>query len=351
MRLLITGATGFIGSRTALQAKALGHEVRASGMRNTPAEAANHERLWSAGIEVMPGSIDELAAADGVFGGVDAVIHLAAAQHEMNVPDAYFVAVNVGGTARLLEASLKAGVGRFVHGSTIGVYGRRQGRLDEATPPAPDNIYGRTKLEAEQLVLSRKDELPVVAVRISETYGPGDQRLLKLFRGIAKGTFLTVGSGRNLHHPIFIDDLVRGLLLATEHPSAPGEVLVLPGRDVVTTDEMVAAVAAAVGRQPPSLRLPAWPFTVAALMLESTLRPLGIQPPLHRRRMDFFLKSFSFDGDKAKQLVGFESEVGFREGAARTARWYEEVGALRTRADPAVPTTKRSTAGIPPRGC
>ncbi|MEK0085041.1 NAD-dependent epimerase/dehydratase family protein [Benzoatithermus flavus] len=328
MRLLITGGTGFIGSRTALWAKALGHEVRVTGMRNTPAETANHDELRSAGIEVLLTGLEALAEPDGPLRGVDAVIHLAAAQHEMNVPDDYFFSVNVDGTAALLEASRQAGVGRFVYGSTIGVYGRRQGRLDETTPPAPDNIYGRTKLKAEELVLSRKGELPVVAVRISETYGPGDRRLLKLFRAIRKGTFLNVGDGRNLHHPIFVDDLAQGLLLAAEHPRAPGEVFVLPGRDIVTTDEMVAAIAAAVGRAMPKVRLPAWPFMVAALVLETSLRPLGIQPPLHRRRMDFFLKSFNFDGSKAQRVLGFEPRVGFREGAARTARWYEAIGEL-----------------------
>lgn len=328
MRLLITGGTGFIGSRTALMAQALGHEARVVGLRNTPAEAANHDELRAAGIEVLLAGLDALAADRGALEGIDAVIHLAAAQHEMNVPDAHFLAVNVAGTTALLDACRAAGVGRFVYGSTIGVYGRRQGRLDEATPAAPDNIYGRSKLKAEEAVLARKSELPVVAVRISETYGPGDRRLLKLFRAIRKGRFLNVGDGRNLHHPIYIDDLARGLLLAATHPSASGEVFVLPGRDVVTTDEMVAAIAAAVGRETPRLRLPAWPFTVAAMALEGTLRPLGIQPPLHRRRMDFFLKSFHFDGSKARRVLGFEPAVGFREGAARTARWYEAIGAL-----------------------
>jgi nucleoside-diphosphate-sugar epimerase len=328
MRLLITGGTGFIGSRTALRAHGLGHAVRVFGMRNTLAEAANHELLQEAGIEVRLGGIEELASAEGALDGVDAVIHLAAAQHEMNVPDAHFHAVNVRGTELLLDASRRAGVGRFVYGSTIGVYGNREGRIDETTPVAPDNIYGRTKLEAERLVLARKHELPVVAVRISETYGPGDRRLLKLFKAVRKGSFFLVGGGRNLHHPIYIDDLADGLLLAARHPAAPGEVFLMPGREAVTTDEMVAGVAFAVGRRPPRLRLPLWPFMAAAVVLETGLRPLGIQPPLHRRRMDFFLKSFCLDGGKAERVLDFAPQVGFEEGARLTARWYEATRAL-----------------------
>ncbi|MFL5332454.1 MAG: NAD-dependent epimerase/dehydratase family protein, partial [Geminicoccaceae bacterium] len=192
---------------------------------------------------------------------------------------------------------------------------------------APGNIYGITKLEAESAVLAAQG-LPVVVVRISEVYGPGDRRLLKLFQAIKRGRFFHIGPGTNLHHPIYVEDLARGLLLAAERPAAAGEVLVLPGRQPVTTDEMVAAVAAAVGKPSPRLRLPLWPFSAAAVVLETSLRPLGIQPPLHQRRMDFFRKSFTFAGAKAERVLGFTPEIDFRQGALLTARWYQEIGEL-----------------------
>ena len=91
---------------------------------------------------------------------------------------------------------------------------------------------------------------------------------------------------------------------------------------------MVEAVAAAVGKPMPKLRAPLWPFMTAATLMETTLRPMGIQPPLHRRRMDFFRKTFQLDGGKAKRVLGFEPKVSFREGAAQTARWYESAGEL-----------------------
>jgi nucleoside-diphosphate-sugar epimerase len=236
--------------------------------------------------------------------------------------------VNVEGTRALLDAAKAAGVARFVYGSTIGVYGDRQGLISEATPPQPDNIYGTTKLEAERLVLGRADGQPVTAIRISETYGPGDRRLLKLFKAIKKGRFFSIGDGRNLHHPVYIDDLADGILAAARHDAARGEVFVLPGKEAVSTDAMVAAVAAAVGKPMPKLRVPLAPLMAAAAVLEGTLRPLGIQPPLHRRRMDFFKKSFEFDPTKARQRLGWAPSVGFAEGAERTARWYESIGEL-----------------------
>ena len=99
MRLLVTGGTGFIGSRLALAAADAGHGIVAAGMVNSPATAANCEQLRRAGVEVHVATIDELVEMPGVLEGVDAIIHLAAAQHEMNVPDAHFHRVNVAGTA------------------------------------------------------------------------------------------------------------------------------------------------------------------------------------------------------------------------------------------------------------
>src|SRR4051794_10585072 len=116
MRLLITGGTGFIGSRLATRARELGHETRVTGMANKPGEGANNERLGQAGIDVLLASLKEVAASPAeALAGVDVVIHLAAAQHEMNVPDEHFREVNVRGTEALLEAARQAGVRRFVH--------------------------------------------------------------------------------------------------------------------------------------------------------------------------------------------------------------------------------------------
>ena len=314
MRILITGGTGFIGSRLAMRAHRLGHEVIAAGLVRSPQEAAQRQELGTLGVEVLVAELQSLAGMPAAWAGVEAVIHLAAAQHEMNVPDAHFHAVNVHGTRQMLDAAKGVGA-TFVHGSTIGVYGSHDGLIDEQTPPAPDNIYGRTKLEAEQMALGRAKDQKVAIIRITETYGPGDRRLLKLFKSIKAGQFFVVGNGRNLHQPIYVDDLVDLLLLAVSHEAARGEVLLSAGKEAVTTDQMVGAIAAAVGKATPRLRVPLAPVATAAFLLETMLRPLGIQPPLHRRRIDFFRKSFRLDGSKAQRLLGFEPKTGFSEGA------------------------------------
>lgn len=327
-RVLITGGTGFIGSRLALRCREEGHAVRVLAQENTEAESANRKRLEDHGVEVVLGSITDPKATGRAVEGMDTVFHLAATQHEMDVPDQKFRDVNVGGTRNVLDASVEGGITAFVHGSTIGVYGDPSGVLDESSPTEPDNIYGETKLAGEKLALSYADRLPVSAIRISEVYGPGDRRLLKLFRAVDSGVFFLIGRGENLHHPIFVEDLVDGLLGAAGNPNAAGEVLLLAGKEAVSTREMAETIARVLDASPPRFRLPLTPFTVLATLMELTLRPLGIQPPLHRRRLDFFRKSFTLSGDKAQRTIGFEPTVGFEEGARRTASWYREQGLL-----------------------
>ncbi len=328
-RLVITGGSGFIGSRLAQLATQLGYGVTVTTAINNAAERARCEQLARAGIGVAEATLEDSAALMRALGGQDVVIHLAAAQHEAQQPESHFQRVNVDGTRRLLELASQAGIRRFVHGSTIGVYGSAaNGTLDESSPLAPDNPYGRTKAAAEPLVRNFAGSMEVCIIRISETYGPGDMRLLKLFRGIKTGRYLTVGNGRNLHQLIYVDDLSRGLLAACTASAANRETIVLAGAHPITTNDMVAAIRAAVGSKRRVPHAPLWPFVLAAHSFEATFSPLGLKPPLHRRRLDFFRKSFRFSTAKAARLLQFHPQVDFAEGARRTAQWYAANGYL-----------------------
>jgi nucleoside-diphosphate-sugar epimerase len=189
VNVLITGGTGFIGSRLGLRCLAGEHPVLILGQENTPAESSNRKLLEEKGARIRLVSVTQKELLPELLEGVDVVYHLAAAQHEVNVPDQRFRDVNVQGTANLLEASVIAGVKRFVHGSTIGVYGPgMEGRIDEKSPLQPDNIYGKTKLEGEYVVLSFKDRLPVVILRIPKRTGRGSE-VAETVQGDPEGRF------------------------------------------------------------------------------------------------------------------------------------------------------------------
>lgn len=340
-RLLVTGASGFIGSRLALHAQRLGMDVLATGRAELDIEHERLDELRAAGVPVETGLLQNVGLVRRLVHDRTIVIHLAAAQHESQMPKSYFHSANVDVVRQLLDECRRAGVHRIVYGSSIGVYGDGADRvLDETSPVQPQNMYTQTKLEAEGLVRACSKEIETAIIRIGETYGPGDLRLLKLFRAVERGQFFMIGRGDNRRQCIHVGDLVRGLLLAAQHPAAVGETFVLAGREAMTTSQMVDHIATALGRKPPRLHVPIWPFLATAAVMETTLRPLRIQPPLHARRLDFFRRSFVFSTARAQSRLGFAPEIDFLSGAADTARWYRARGAL----TPAAPEQVARTA-------
>ena len=331
MKILITGGSGFIGSRLALHARAAGHAVVATGRtQSVPGpEAENIQELAEAGIEIRGIDMTDRAGLAAVAAGCDVVFHLAATQHEMNVPDSVFLGINVGGTRELIDVCIEAGVGRFVYGSTIGVHGEGYaGVIDENTPTNPGNIYDRSKTEAETIAREHADRIDMSIVRIGETYGPADRRLLKLFRGIQRRRFFHLGPSQNLHQPIYIDDLIEGLWMAATREEALGQTMLMAGPQALSTVAMVDAISRAVDVPRLRVRAPLSLFMTAAFCMEKTLRPLGIQPPLHRRRMNFFTLNWEFSMEHPKRLLGYEPKIEFEQGAQKTGDWYRERGLI-----------------------
>ncbi len=326
MRIALTGASGYAGGRVlkALLARE-GTTVRA--LVRTPSAPIPQ----ASGSEVVIGDLRDAEAVARLVEGVDAVLHIAAVYRTAGHPDAYYRDVNVGGTERLLEAASRAGVRRFVHTSTVGVHGDvEKPPADESAPFDPGDIYQQTKAEAERLAsdFGRARGLPVVVVRPGAIYGPGETRLLKLFRAIARGRYAIVGSGRPHYHLVYIDDLVRGFLLALERPEAVGEAFIIAGPRSVSQAELGALIAKATGGRVLPIRIPAEPLQLAGSLCEALFVPLGLEPPLHRRRVDFWTKNRSFSIDKARRLLGYVPEVDVEEGIARTAAAYREAGWL-----------------------
>jgi dihydroflavonol-4-reductase len=322
----LTGASGYTGGRLLQALRDRGDEVavlvRPRSLSSTVASRAT---------EVVEGDLADAAAVDRLVAGRDAVVHVAAVYRTAGHSDDYYREVNVRGTERLLEAAARHGVSRFVHTSTVGVHGHvEQPPADETAPLAPGDIYQQTKAEAEALALGyhRTRGVPVTVVRPGAIYGPGETRLLKLFRAIARGRYAIVGSGRTFYHPVFIDDLVAGFLLALERPEAVGEAFLICGPSYVSQLELAALVAKHTGGRVLPFRIPARPIQWAGDVVEAICVPLGIEPPLHRRRVDFWTKSRAFTIAKARRLLGYEPRTDLDQGIALVAAWYRQAGWL-----------------------
>lgn len=323
MRIALTGATGYTGGHLLRRLLERGDAV--SALARPGREDGALPARWVAG------DLTGRAALARLVEGAEAVVHVAAVYRTAGHPDSYYREVNVEGTRRLLEASAAAGVKRFVHTSTVGVHGHvEHPPADEESPLAPGDVYQQTKAEGEAVARSfhRERGLPVTVLRPGAIYGPRETRLLKLFRAIARGRYAIVGSGRAFYHPVYVDDLVDGYLLALEHPAAAGETFIVAGPRYVSQAELAAVVARATGGRVLPFRIPAAPVQLLGDLVEAVCVPLGLEPPLHRRRVDFWAKSRAFSIEKARRVLGYAPKVDLEEGAARTAASYREAGWL-----------------------
>jgi dihydroflavonol-4-reductase len=326
VRVALTGASGYTGGRLLRVLRARSDDVAALVRARSMTE-----ELRASGARVVDGDLRDEAALARLVEGADAVLHVAAVYRTAGHSDSYYREINVTGTERLLEAAARAGVRRFVHTSTVGVHGHvEQPPADESAPFSPGDIYQATKAEAEILALRfhRERGLPVAVVRPGAIYGPGETRLLKLFRAIARGRYAVVGSGRTFYHPVYIDDLVDGFLLALQRPEAVGEAFLICGPRYVSQDDLAAMIARATGGRVLPFHVPAAPLQWAGDLVEAISVPLGLEPPLHRRRVDFWTKSRAFSIEKARRRLGYAPKVDLEEGIARTAAWYREAGWL-----------------------
>jgi dihydroflavonol-4-reductase len=288
-------------------------------------------QLHADGIELRSGDLADADAVSRAAVGCEVVYHIAATYREAGQADSAYRRVNVEGTRHVLEAARASGTRRVVHCSTGGVHGHVESPpAGEDAPLAPGDVYQRTKLEAEQLAaeFGRRTGLDVVIARPIGIYGPGDLRLLKMFRGIARRRFPLLGSGEVFYHLTYIDDLVRGLQLCGDVRAAAGRTYLLAGPEYTTLNELVALIAKELGTTPPVLRFPVWPVWIAGALCEAVCVPLRIEPPLFRRRVDFYRKSRAFSTARARQELGYNPQIDLETGIRRTAEWYRAQGLL-----------------------
>jgi dihydroflavonol-4-reductase len=331
MKLLVTGGTGFIGSHLAEEGRRRGADVVVLGLTDRPEEQANAELLSRMGAQVLSGSITDADLCRRATRGATHVFHLAVAMREGGKSDEFFEAINLDGTRYLLEAATAERVERFVYCSTIGIYGHRApGITREDSPLAPGNIYERTKVSAERQVREFADKcrLPAVVLRPADVYGPRDQRLLKLFKGVSRGRFPLFGSGNGRRHMVYVDDVVSAFFKAVERNQAVGQGMIVAGPRACTLRELVDEVALATGSKRYGIRLPLAPMLGLAAVVEDVSKVLKVDPPIYRRRMDFFSSDSEFDTTRARELLDWAPRVDLREGVRRTLEDYRKCGLL-----------------------
>lgn len=326
--VLVTGATGFIGSNLTRKLLERGDKVRVL--------ARNPDKLKDVGLEVhetVTGSITDRDAIKKAVEGVDKVYAIAGTFREPNLSDADYREVNVEAVRHIVECAAEAGVKRVVHCSTCGIHGNVPlgSMVNEDDAFKGIGIYEETKAAGDKLAreLGEKLGIEVAVIRPTQVYGPGDTRLLKLFKMADKDKPLIIGSGKGGYHLVYIDDLVQGFLLAGDRPEAAGQAFLVGGGEVPSLNELFAELGKVYGRENQKPRRPpAMPFMVAGILCETICRPLGISPPIYRRRVEFFTNNRSFDIARARAKLGYDPQVTMADGLRRTAEWYKEQGLM-----------------------
>ncbi len=325
-KVLVTGATGFAGSHLAKRLLSEGYEVRT--LVRSSADASYLEDL---GAEIFTGDMLDHESVRRAVSGVDTVYHIAAIFRKAGLPDSMYWAVNYEGTINLMKACLDEGVRRVVHCSTVGVLGHIENPpANEDFPYNPGDIYQRTKCAAEKEILAlHKDHgLPVSIIRPAGIYGPSDTRWLKLFRMVAHRKFAMLGSGNTFIHLVYISDLVDAFILAAQSPNAVGRVYIAAGERYITLNNLVQTIARATSVTVPKVHIPVAPVHFLSGICEDVCKTIHVEPPIFRRRVDFFIKDRAFDITRARTEIGYSPRIDVDEGVSRTVAWYSEQGLL-----------------------
>jgi dihydroflavonol-4-reductase len=280
---------------------------------------------------VFQGDIRDSDSLKGLFKGTDILFHLAAALGGSRINKKEFIAINVQGTENVLKAAADAGVGKVIHFSSAGVLGsvRENHPVDETHTPSPRDVYDQTKLKGERMALSFADKgMNIVVIRPGWVYGPGDHRTFKLIKAVASRKFLLITKGKTCQTPVYIDDLVQGILLCAEK-AGTGEIYHLAGEEALSVKEITHAIAQATNVPFSQFPLPVFALRVAAWKLEKAFSLLGREAPLTRGKLAFFIHPKPLSIQKAKTELGYAPQWDFGMGIVKAVRWYRENGWLK----------------------
>ena len=319
MKTLITGATGFIGTHLVETLIKGGRSVRCLTRK-----VEKKKRLEDIGAEVVLGDLLNKDLVASAVKGINSIYHLAGEVYSRKVTDYY--RYNVTGTLNLLDACRSNGIERFIHCSSIAASGPNKNNnclLTEADICNPITPYGKSKYEAEQIVLQyyRRYNIPVVIIRPPTVYGPGQSAVInEFFIQVKKGKFSIMGDGGYLRSLCYIENLIKGLLLAEKEKEAIGEVFFISDKEVKTFKELAQLIATAEGVQIKLISLPIATANIAMFAFHIFQKLLNLNI-LKFYTIGTMGRNLGCSIQKAEKILTYKPIIKLDEGIAKTVNY------------------------------
>ncbi len=326
MNVLITGATGLLGSHLIKELQQRGEHIRALVL---PVE--NADGLLRQGVEVVRGDITDASTLAPAVEDIDLIFHLAGMMGVWR-PLSDYRLVNVNGSVNLYKAAQAAHVHRFVHTSSHTVYGLGYGRfMTENDPLRPDpDPYSITKAEADRLIrrLMLSSDMETVILRPGTFFGPGDRlHFGRMAQKTKDGKAMLLGRGDNALPFCYVSDVVQGFMLAAYHENAPGNVYNITNDRPLTQLEMYNAIADAVDGVHPKIHVPYLPVYYGSIVAERVVaRITRTKPVVTELGALMFGSDNRHSVEKARRELGFEPQVDLYEGIKLSAVWFNAGG-------------------------
>ncbi len=324
MKVLVTGASGFLGSHVAEQLKRDGHDVRCLVRKSS-----DRSFLDKLGVELAFGAVEDKDAVAAAGKDVDAIVHSAGLVKAKRPED--FVATNVEGTRNLLEVALdrRRHVRRFVFVSSLAAHGPTSDGAPIAldAEPSPVTHYGRSKLAAERLVAEQKDDLALTVIRPPAIYGPRDREMLTFFEAVSKRFVPVLGDGTQKLSVIYGEDAAAACVKALLVDHESGRAYYVEDGEVYTQPQMAEMLEEAYGKRALKLRVPFGVVRVAShlsqLYGKARDRAVMLTPD---KVNELEAPHWVCSAEPIRKELGWSHTVTWREGAQRTADWYRREG-------------------------
>jgi nucleoside-diphosphate-sugar epimerase len=325
-KVLVTGAPGWLGTRFVEILVKNNREVRCLVLKNI-----DYSYLKKLGAETYEGDITKPETLEKVTEDIDTVFHIAGIIHPKffrGVKD--FYKINTQGTKNLLEASIKAGVKRFIYissNSAVGVNSDKNVLMNEYTIPKPYLNYGKSKLLAEKIVNEAfvKGEIETTIIRPCWFYGPGQpERQTRLMKMIKKGKVPLFGDGKNLRSMTYIDNLCQALLLAEKSKIAIGETYWIADERPYTTLEIYQTIADILGVELKVRKIPSFVSSVMRIG-DKILQRFGFYQQEVHVAGEMTL-NIACSIEKAKKDLDYKPKIGLKEGMRLSIEWAKSKG-------------------------